>query len=90
MNGDIRLENDIFVDQFSKPMDISLTINDKLLMRTLSAALCQKTSSRNFRTYNMKIFISKLVFLDHPQFSEVKLNYLYLGRPFCNWCKRGL
>ena len=68
-NGDLRLENDIFSDIITKPLDISLNTNDKYDVQLLGNQV-DRTSERNFKRYKMKIFISKLFFKFHPYFSD--------------------
>jgi hypothetical protein len=69
-NGDLRLENDIFSDVITKPIDISLSTNEKFKTHYLNSALCSRSSERNFKRYKMKLFISKIFFKYHPLFIE--------------------
>jgi hypothetical protein len=67
-NGDIRLDTDIFSENMTKPIDISLSKNNKFETHYLSSFLTDRTSSRISKSYKMKIFISKLSLEVHPLF----------------------
>ncbi len=69
-NGDLRLENDIFQDITTKPIDISLSINEKFQTRTLSAPLTLRNSTSHYKIFKLKIFINKIMILAHPVFIE--------------------
>jgi hypothetical protein len=70
LNGDIRLENDIFSDVITKPCDISLTTNDRYNIQYISNKFSDRGGVRNSKIYKMKIYINKLQFSNHPLFND--------------------
>ena len=69
-NGDLRLENDIFQDITTKPVDISLSINERFQTRVLSAPLTLRNSTSHYKIFKIKMLFSKIVLLSHPVFSK--------------------
>jgi hypothetical protein len=70
LNGDIRLENDIFSDVITRPIDISLATNDRYNIHYLSSPMSERGCNRTDKTYKMKMFLSKIILRDHQLFSQ--------------------
>ena len=68
-NGDIRMDNDIFHDVITKPMDISL--NDNFQFNTFYGnSIFSGRNSMKLKPFKLKIIISKIIFRYHPMFSQ--------------------
>ena len=70
-NGDIRMDNDIFHDVITKPMDISL--NDNYQFNTFYGnSMFSGRNSMKLKPFILKIIISKIIFfkVQKPIFSE--------------------
>ena len=68
-NGDIRMDNDIFHDVITKPMDISL--NDNYQFNTFYGnSMFSGRNSMKLKPFILKIIISKIIFKKHPIFSQ--------------------
>jgi hypothetical protein len=70
LNGDIRLENDIFSDVITRPIDISLATNDRYAIHYLSNQMSERGCNRTYKTYKMKMFLSRIILKDHQLFSD--------------------
>jgi len=68
-NGDIRMDNDIFSDVVTKPMDISLSSNDQF-STFVSNSIFSGRGQGKMRLFKLKIIIGKIIFRSHPLFSE--------------------
>ena len=68
-NGDIRMDNDIFSDVVSKPLDISLSSNDQF-STFISNSIFTGRGNGKMRLFKLKIIIGKIIFRNHPCFSE--------------------
>ena len=68
-NGDIRMDNDIFSDVVTKPMDISLSSNDQF-STFVSNSIFSGRGNGKMRLFKLKISIGKIIFRSHPLFSE--------------------
>ena len=68
-NGDIRMDNDIFADVVSKPLDISLSSNDQF-STFVSNSIFSGRGNGKMRLFKLKIIIGKIIFRNHPCFSE--------------------
>ena len=68
-NGDIRMDNDIFSDVVSKPLDISLSSNDQF-NTFVSNSIFSGRGNGKMRIFKLKIIIGKIIFKNHPIFSE--------------------
>ena len=68
-NGDIRMDNDIFSDIVTKPMDISLSSNDQF-STFVSNSIFSGRGNGKMRLFKLKISIGKIIFRSHPLFSE--------------------
>ena len=68
-NGDIRMDNDIFSDVVSKPLDISLSSNDQF-NTFVSNSLFSGRGNGKMRLFKLKIIIGKIIFRNLPIFSE--------------------
>ena len=68
-NGDIRMDNDIFSDVISKPLDISLSSNDQF-STFVSNSIFSGRGNGKMRLFKLKIIIGKIIFRNHPCFSE--------------------
>ena len=68
-NGDIRMDNDIFSDVVSKPLDISLSSNDQF-STFVSNSIFSGRGNGKMRLFKLKIIIGKIIFRNHPCFSE--------------------
>lgn len=53
----------------TRPIDISLTTNDKFNLHTLSPQLCLRSTDRLVKKYQLNLYISKIVFINHPIFN---------------------
>lgn len=88
VNGDIRLDTDIFSEVMTKPIDISLSKNSKFETQYLSSFLTDRTSSRISKSYKMKIFISKLTLEIHPLFINEDLLNAKLRRMYSEFYEK--
>jgi hypothetical protein len=70
LNGDIRLENDIFSDVITRPIDISLATNDRYNIHYLSSPMSERGCNRTDKTYKMKMFLSRIMLRDHQLFTQ--------------------
>ena len=68
-NGDIRMDNDIFSDIVTKPMDISLSSNDQF-STFVSNSIFSGRGNGKMRLFKLRIIIGKIIFRSHPMFSE--------------------
>ena len=68
-NGDIRMDNDIFADVVSKPLDISLSSNDQF-STFVSNSIFSGRGNGKMKLFKLKIIIGKIIFRNHPCFSE--------------------
>ena len=68
-NGDIRMDNDIFADVVSKPLDISLSSNDQF-NTFVSNSIFSGRGNGKMRLFKLKIIIGKIIFRNLPIFSE--------------------
>ena len=68
-NGDIRMDNDIFSDIVTKPMDISLSSNDQF-STFVSNSIFSGRGNGKMRLFKLRILIGKIMFRSHPMFSE--------------------
>ena len=68
-NGDIRMDNDIFADVVSKPMDISLSSNEQF-STFVSNSIFSGRGNGKMRLFKLRIIIGKIIFRSHPCFSE--------------------
>ena len=68
-NGDIRMDNDIFSDVVSKPLDISLSSNDQF-STFVSNSIFSGRGNGKMRLFKLKIIIGKVIFRNLPIFSE--------------------
>ena len=68
-NGDIRMDNDIFADVVTKPLDISLSSNDQF-STFVSNSIFSGRGNGKMRLFKLKIIIGKIIFRNHPCFSE--------------------
>ena len=68
-NGDIRMDNDIFSDVVSKPLDISLSSNDQF-STFVSNSIFSGRGNGKMRLFKLKIIIGKIIFRNLPIFSE--------------------
>ena len=68
-NGDIRMDNDIFSDVVTKPMDISLSSNDQF-STFVSNSIFSGRGNGKMRLFKLRIIIGKIIFRSHPMFSD--------------------
>ena len=68
-NGDIRMDNDIFSDVVTKPLDISLTSNTQFSTFVSNSIFSGRGNSK-MKLFKLKIVIGKIIFRNHPCFSE--------------------
>ena len=68
-NGDIRMDNDIFNDVITKPIDISLSSNDQFNTFVGNSMFSGRNNSK-MNIFKLKIIIGKIIFNCHPCFSE--------------------
>ena len=83
-NGDIRMDNDIFSDVVTKPLDISLSSNDQFSTFTSNSIFSGRGNGK-MRLFKLKIVIGKIIFRSHPMFSEEDLavsQLIYLHKDF--------
>ena len=80
-NGDIRMDNDIFSDVVTKPMDISLSSNDQF-STFVSNSIFSGRGNGKMKLFKLRIKIGKIIFRNLPIFSEEdravsQLKFLY-------------
>ena len=68
-NGDIRMDNDIFSDVVTKPLDISLSTNTQFSTFVSNSIFSGRGNSK-MKLFKLKIVIGKIIFRNHPCFSE--------------------
>ena len=68
-NGDIRMDNDIFSDVVTKPLDISLSKNTQFSTFVSNSIFSGRGNSK-MKLFKLKIVIGKIIFRNHPCFSE--------------------
>ena len=68
-NGDIRMDNDIFSDVVTKPMDISLSSNDQF-STFVSNSIFSGRGNGKMRLFKLRIIIGKIIFRSLPMFSD--------------------
>ena len=68
-NGDIRMDNDIFSDVITKPLDISLSSNDQF-STFVSNSIFSGRGNGKMKLFKMKVIIGKIIFRSHPLFNE--------------------
>ena len=67
LNGDMKMDNDIFSDVITKPLDISLSHNEKFDTFTASQDLKE---NEKLKIFKLKVIISKIIFTNLPLFSQ--------------------
>lgn len=87
-NGDIRLDTDIFSENMTRPIDISLSNNDKFDTHYLSSFLTDRSSSRIQKSFKLKLFISKLSLENHPLFTREDVLNAQLKRYYNEFYER--
>jgi len=65
----LKLETDIFDGLLTRPIDISLTTNDKFNLQTLSPQSCLRSSDRIVKKYRLNLFLSKIILKNHSIFN---------------------
>ena len=83
-NGDIRMDNDIFSDVITKPLDISLSSNDQF-STFVSNSIFSGRGNGKMKLFKMKLLIGKVIFRSHPMFNEedkVASQVSYLHKDF--------
>ena len=83
-NGDIRMDNDIFSDVVTKPMDISLSSNDQF-STFVSNSIFSGRGNGKMRLFKLRIIIGKIIFRSHPMFSDEDMaasQVIYLHKDF--------
>lgn len=78
------MDNDIFSDVVTKPLDISLSSNDQFSTFTSNSIFSGRGNGK-MRLFKLKIVIGKIIFRSHPMFSEEDLavsQLIYLHKDF--------